>query len=344
MKFTEKYWTDIERVVAQITDIEGLFGRSFLLTGTNGMIVSSVADVLLWLNEKKGADMNLFFAARDENRLKQRFPYSKIGSDYQYLYFDAAKSISLDAQVDFIVNGASPADPSSFTRFPVETMMSSLNGVHTLLETAREGRTKRFLQISSSEVYGKKHDAAPYNEDEYGFVDVLNARACYPAAKRAADTLCVAYGSEYGLDTVIIRPGHIYGPSVTEADSRVSSLFIRLAAAGKDLMMKSPGRQMRSYCYTLDCASAILTVLLHGEPQTAYNISNRQSVVTIREMGEAFAEAGHVKLTIVDATEEEKKGYNLMENSSLDATRLENLGWKALFDMKDGARRTLEEY
>ena len=59
--------------------------------------------------------------------------------------------------------------------------------------------------------------------------------------------------------------------------------------------MKSAGTQLRSYCYVLDCATAILTVLLNGESGEAYNVSNKNSVVTIREMAEAFAEVGGKK-------------------------------------------------
>lgn len=117
---------------------------------------------------------------------------------------------------------------------------------------------KRLLYVSSSEVYGNKTGNQPYKEKDYGYVDILNQRACYPSAKRAAETLCTAYGQEYGLDTVIVRPGHIYGPTITETDSRASAQFTQNAIEGEDIVMKSAGMQMRSYCYVLDCAYPIL--------------------------------------------------------------------------------------
>lgn len=344
MRFTEEYRKDIERVLRQVPQSNQLANHSLLLTGVTGMIVSTIADVLLWYNRERDAHLTLYFAGRNKERVVNRFPLYQEGIDYSFVYFDATSSDELNLKVDYIINGASHADPKSFVSQPVETMLASLYGVNILLRMAKKQGAKRFLQISSSEVYGKKETSEPYGETEYGFVDILNPRACYPCAKRAADTLCVSYAAEYGVDVVMIRPGHIYGPSITLSDSRVSSEFTRLAASGKNLTMKSAGLQMRSYCHTLDCASAILTVLLNGESSTVYNISNKESVVTIREMAEAFAEAGHVKLVIEDATEAEKKGYNLMNNSSLDGTRLERLGWKALFGMREGAKRTLEEY
>ena len=344
MRFTEAYQTDIEMVLSQVPRLELLANHSLLLTGVTGMIVSTVADLLLWYHRKKDANLTLYFAGRDRQRVVNRFPLYKEGVDYSFVYFDATASDSLNLKVDYIINGASNADPKSFVAQPVETMLASLYGVNSLLQMAKNHGAKRFLQISSSEVYGKKETCEPYGESEYGYVDIMNPRACYPCAKRAADTLCVSYAAEYGVDVVIIRPGHIYGPSITLSDSRVSSEFTRLAASGKNLTMKSAGFQMRSYCHTLDCASAILTVLINGDSSTVYNISNKDSVVTIREMAESFAKAGNVRLEITESTEAEKRGYNMMDNSSLDATRLENLGWRAIFGMREGAKRTLEEY
>lgn len=67
----------------------------------------------------------------------------------------------------------------------------------------------------------------------------------------------------YKLDVVIVRPGHIYGPTITENDSRVSAQFTRDVLNKKDIVMKISGLQLRLYCYVLDFVSSILTVLLN---------------------------------------------------------------------------------
>lgn len=105
--------------------------------------------------------------------------------------------------------------------------------------------------------------------------------------------------------------------------------------------MKSAGLQLRSYCYTLDCASAILTVLLNGEKGNTYNISNKNSVVTIGDMAKALAKAVGRQVVYENASETEIKGYNLMSNSSLDAEKLEVLGWRAEFGLQEGAEKTV---
>ena len=169
----------------------------------------------------------------------------------------------------------------------------------------------------------------------------MNPRNSYSVGKRAAETLCASYFAEYGVDSVIIRPGHIYGPTASESDNRVSSAWAYMVSRGENIVMKSDGSQIRSYCYCLDCASAILTVLLKGESVKAYNISNADSVISIRKMAEILSSSASVELKIELPTDAEKKGFNPMPNSSLDSTELCGLGWQGLFDAERGFSHTV---
>ena len=243
---------------------------------------------------------------------------------------------------DYIIHGASNASPNKIVKEPVETMMSNFLGMKYLLDYAKEKETKRVLYISSSEVYGKKEGAQPYKSNEYGYIDLLNPRNSYSVGKRAAETLCASYYDEHSVDSVIIRPGHIYGPTAVESDNRVSSAWAYDVARGENIVMKSDGSQVRSYCYCLDSASAILKVLLKGDPVYAYNISNPQSIINIRSMAEILTESAGVELKMELPTEAEKKGFNPMSNSSLDSTELLVLGWKGLFNAERGFSHTVK--
>ena len=344
VNYCEEYWQDVRLVSEQIPNLENLYGSTILVTGTTGMICSAVVEVLFYLNREKSANIQIVLAGRNKGRMKERFYCFEEGKDYIFIQYDATSDNPMNIQADYIIHGASNADPSMFAKEPVETMLANIIGLNTLLKSASVNQTKRLLYISSSEIYGRKEEKRPYKEDDYGFVDILNPRASYPSSKRAAETLCAAYSAEYGLDTVIVRPGHIYGPTITNSDSRASAQFTRKAKAGEDIIMKSAGSQLRSYCYTLDCASAILTVLINGKKGEAYNISNPNSIVTIREMAEALAKAGNVSIVFENPSDIEKKSYNLMENSSLESSKLEKLGWHALYDIIDGANATCKYF
>ena len=336
------YQKDISKVIMNVPDIEKLKGKRILVTGATGLICSAVVDILFQLNLVNDFCMSIFLAGRSGSRIKERFPYKKEGEDYTFIEYDSTYSRSVEGCFDYIIHGASNADPRRIINEPVETLLSNVVGLKCLLDNIVCNHCGRLLYVSSSEVYGNKNSNTPFSESDYGFVDILNPRACYPVGKRAAESLCASYGNEYGVDFVICRPGHIYGPTITMGDSRASSQFPRDIVSGKDIIMKSEGRQMRSYCYVLDCASAILTIMLNGVSNNAYNISNKNSVCSIREMAEAFAFSGNKKIVYELPTELECKSYNMMNNSSLNATKLEALGWKAEFSMSEGAKHTID--
>lgn len=344
MRYDSLYWDDIENVLRCIPNLKELYQKSILVTGATGMICSAVTDLLLYLNKEHKAGINIILAGRNADRTKKRFDGFVLERDYHFTYYDAISSsapITEYGDIDYIICGAGNAHPAAYATQPVETILANSIGLNAMLQTAVRQNVKSLLYISSSEVYGNKSEDRPYKENDYGFVDILNPRACYPCSKRLAETLCAAYGKEYGIGTVIVRPGHIYGPTMTASDSRAASQFIRNALDGEPIVMKSAGTQQRSYCYVMDCASAILTALLSGAPGTAYNISNPQSLATIREFAEAAAEAADVEIRFENPSDMEKSGYNLMDNSTLDSEKLEQLGWRGCFDLMTGIRHTL---
>lgn len=343
MIYQSSLWlSDLDAVLKNLPALAALRGKSVMITGAAGLVCSAVTDLLIRYNETENAGIRILAAGRWLEEMTGRFgPFAE--KDYfTFVPYDASRTDNvLTLPCDFIIHGASNAFPGLIVKEPVETMLSNVMGVKYLLDYARAAGAKRLLYISSSEVYGQKADDQPFREGEYGFIDLLNPRNSYSVGKRAAETLCASYAAEYGVESVIVRPGHIYGPTAAPQDNRVASAWSYSAARGEDIVMKSAGEQKRSYCHCLDCASAILTVLLQGENTRAYNISNPDSIVTIREMAALLAKSGGVKLSQTEATEAEKKGFNPMSNSSLDSAGLEALGWKGLFDAERGFDHTV---
>lgn len=256
--------------------------------------------------------------------------------------YDATRPVDFDFPADVIVHAASPASPDLFVANPVETLMANVYGIQQLLDYARRCGTKKVVYVSSSEVYGL---SAPrengFVETDYGFVDILSPRASYAMGKRAAENLCASAVAQYGLDVSIVRPGHIYGPTCSEKDKRVSSAFPWIAARGLPIVLKSAGDQLRSYTHADDCAQAILTVIEKGLPGEAYNIASRCGRCSIREMAEIVAQAGGVELKMELPREAEAKAFNPMNNSCLDPGKLESLGWRGKIDPAHGFAETV---
>ena len=333
---------DLLAVKNSILNIEMLNNKSILITGSTGLIGSALIDMIIYLNTFFKSNIHIYAAGRDEDKIKDRFNKYYGEEFFTIVNYDSNLDINFDFRVDYIIHAASNAHPLAYSKEPVETMISNFIGLNNLLNYAKNNGVKRTLFISSSEVYGEKKDKDLYKEEDYGYVDILNPRASYPSSKRAAETLCVSYKKEYDLDVVIVRPGHIYGPTITNNDSRVSAQFTRNVLNGEDIIMKSSGLQLRSYCYVFDCVSAIFTVLLNGESGEAYNISNKESIVTIRQLAETFANITGCKIIYENPSDMELSGYNMMQCSALDSEKIESLGWSAVYNIENGVKRTIE--
>lgn len=341
--YYDKQWEeDLDLVIDNLPDLSLLEGKSVMITGAAGLICSSIVDIIFRYNDTHQCPIHIYAAGRWIEEMEIRFGDLIHRDDFTFVVYDASKTDNeLSVACDYIIHGASNAFPGLIVKEPVETMLSNFTGMKYLLDFAKEQGTRRVLYISSSEVYGRKDTEDPFMEDQYGFIDLLNPRNSYSVGKRAAETLCASYAAEYGVESVIVRPGHIYGPTASPHDNRVSSAWAYDAASGRDIVMKSDGAQIRSYCYCLDCASAILKVLISGDNMHAYNISNPASIISIKEMAQILADKGHVNLVMETASEEEKKGFNPMSNSSLNSDGLLSLGWKGLFDAETGFSHTV---
>ena len=310
---------------------------NWLVTGAGGLIGTALVDCLLKQKSERGMIRGVYVAGRNPAELKKRFD-----DCVNIIFYDAEKPVTFDFHTDVIVHAASPSSPELFTEKPVETMMANVYGVKMLLDYAVRCKAKKFVYVSSSEVYGKVPTRPDgYREDDYGFVDILDVRSSYPMGKRAAETLCVSFAKEYGLDVSIVRPGHIYGPTASPKDKRVASAFAWAAARGEPLVLKSDGASLRSYTHANDCAYAIMKVVEEGESCEAYNIANSDGVCSIRRMAEIMANEGGVELRFERANGVEENSFNPMNNSCLNSTKLQSLGWRGTIGYEEGFRSTV---
>lgn len=330
------YVSDIKKVL-EANEFSDFRDRTILVTGGLGLICSAVVDLLVIYNEYYHANISIYVADINEHGFGVRYgEYACV----KYLSYDATKPLTFNVDVDYIIHGAGLASPELYVSKPVETMLSNFNGVLNLLEYAKAHHIQRMLYISSSEVYGTKDTPDAFEENRFGSVNINAIRSSYSEAKRASEVLCKSYSSEYDVDTVIVRPGHIYGPTASSKDKRISSEFAYFAAQGKNLEMKSHGLQKRSYCYSLDCAAAILIALMNGKKGESYNIGHDE-VTSIREMARILAEAGNVSLRINEPTAEELKQFNPMDNSSLNNNKIKMIGYRDSFSAREGFTHTV---
>jgi len=334
-----EYRKDILQIFEFDLPWEELSGANILVTGATGLIGGCLVEALM-MNPQR--DYQVYASGRNEARARKRFAAFAADEAFHFIRYDVMEPLDCEVCFDYIIHAASNGSPNFFAQQPVEVMKANLFGVSNLMEYGLSHGMKRMLYVSSGEVYGEG-DGRVFSEDYSGYVDCTKPRSSYPSSKRAAETLCVSYAAEYGADVVIARPCHTYGPHFTEQDNRAYAQFIRNVLRGEDIVMKSAGEQMRSWCYVVDCVSALLHILLKGESGQAYNVADARSNISIRQLAETIAEIGGRKVVVDVPDADEKRGFNPVTKSVFSTERLEALGWTVHLDIRKGLAHTVSE-
>lgn len=182
--------------------------------------------------------------------------------------------------INEIYNLACPASPVHYQVSPVETVKTSFIGTLNLLELAHDNQCK-LLQASTSEVYGDP-EIHPQPEHYWGHVNPNGIRSCYDEGKRCAESLCMDFYREYGVEVKIIRIFNTYGPRMACDDGRVVSNFILQALRGKDLTVYGNGMQTRSFQYIDDLIRGIESMMSSRNTFTGpVNIGNPEEYTVL---------------------------------------------------------------
>lgn len=364
-----RYRGDLEEAIQSTVNFKVLFGRTFLITGASGLIASFLIDLLFYANETMQAGIKVYALVRNRECAARRFRSIMEHPDFHLIVQDVCEPLTFNGKADYVIHAAGDGYPKAFREHPVETMLPALVGTWQLLEYIRKIGDTRLLYVSSGEVYGSGREegfigswdrcsrnpgeglesrireifgSSGFTETDSGYVDTMQSRSCYPSAKRAAETLCASYHAEYGVDTVVARLSHVYGPNISEKDNRAAAQFFRDVLGGRDVVLKSQGEQMRSYTYVADCVSAVLTVLIKGTAGEAYNISNPDAKATIAEFAQMTAEAGRQKCLFAVPGRADVQESTPISCAVLNSEKLQGLGWKGTYDVSRGIRHTLE--
>jgi UDP-glucuronate decarboxylase len=192
-------------------------------------------------------------------------------------------TVPFDFPVDLICNLACPASPPHYQSDPVRTTLINVLGTLNGLRLA-EKRSARFLQASTSEVYGDPL-VHPQPEEYTGSVSCIGPRACYDEGKRCAESLVMDFHRSAGVDTRLVRIFNTYGPRMAFDDGRVVSNFILQALTRSDLTLYGTGTQTRSFCYVSDLVSGVIRLLLHPSETRPINLGN-PGEFTMRQLAE----------------------------------------------------------
>ena len=193
--------------------------------------------------------------------------------NFKLIEHDIITPFDIDEDIDEIYNLASPTSPFTYQSNPLQTIKTNVHGVFNLLDLAVKYDAK-FLQSSTSEVYGEPLEH-PQKESYWGNVNPNGIRSCYDESKRCAESICLNYHREYGINLKIARIFNTYGPYMDILDERVVTNFIIQALKGEDITIYGEGLQTRSFCYIDDLLDGLIKLMDTGNEFTGpVNLGN----------------------------------------------------------------------
>lgn len=330
-----KYINEIKKN-NKLFDYHCFDNKTLCISGGTGLIGSFLVDTILC---DENINCKIILLVRNLEKAKQRFAYFNTDKRLEFIRIDLTKKIIISDRIDYVLHLASLTDPYNYAKHPIQIMETNFIGSKNLLDLAKEKQAKFFLS-STCEVYGI-NDSHLIKENDYGYIDILDPRACYNESKKAAETLCACYKKEFDIDIVIGRLSRVYGPTMKLNDTKALSQFILKCLNKEDVVLKSLGEQEFNYSYVGDIVKAISILLVNSNKHLAYNITNN-NVFKLKDIARFLAERNGKKVLFDIPDKIESQGYSKSKTSSLDASLFnEEYNYELKTDIYDGLNVTL---
>ncbi|TES97806.1 dTDP-glucose 4,6-dehydratase [Patescibacteria group bacterium] len=234
--------------------------------------------------------------------------------------------------IDAIINFAAETHVDRSITDPQAFIKTDIFGAQTLLEAVNKYKIKKYIQVSTDEVYGS------INDGSFKETDFLDPSSPYSASKAGADLLVLAYKRTFDTPVIITRCSNNYGPS--QYPEKLIPLFTTNAMEDKELPIYGKGENVRDWIYVEDHCSAIDSILHKGEIGEIYNVGADQEKTNL-EVTEAILKAVDKPKSLIKFVKD-RPGHDL--RYAIDSSKLQKLGWKPKYDFEKGMELTVEWY
>jgi len=330
-----------------LKNLSKLKKQTVLITGANGFIGNYLVRFFLHLNEKLNYRIKLIAWVGPkylpDSETIALFKKNKV----KILKRDLIKKIKINSKIDYAFHLASITSPSFISNNPVQSLKINILGTLNILEALKDKKIKKFLYFSSSAIYGtpdKKN--IPIPETFNGNVSPIFSRSSYAEAKRAAESISYAYFSQYKIPINILRPFHIYGPTIDLKKDNALNYFLNCGLGSRNIILNSDGQETRSFCYIADAISIALLAALTTKSGEVFNVGDEKSEIKIIDLAMLVLKIFNNKTKII-IKQKRKKGF-LEEEFTRNVPDMKKVKKVLKFlpkvDLRKGLIRTVESY
>jgi dTDP-glucose 4,6-dehydratase len=286
---------DLEHVLTHTRALwEDLRGQRLFLTGGTGFFGIWLLESLCHANDRLNLSVEAVVLTRNADAFRRKVPHLANHPVIRLHAGDVRTFDFPDGHFSHVIHAATEADAQVMADDPLQVFDVNVEGTRRTLEFARQAGVRRFLFTSSGAVYGRQPtDLTNIPEDFTGGPDPIDMQSTYGIAgeaKRAAESLCVLYARQFGLQSVIARCFAFVGPHLPLDGKFALGNFIRDGVAGGPIRIAGDGTPYRSYLYAADLAIWLWSLLMRGANGRAYNVGSA-SALSIRELADAVADA-----------------------------------------------------
>ncbi len=326
--------------------------QKLLITGASGFVGSAFIRQVLAEREDfslvglvRNSDQRNLLRLTTADVVKKALETGRL----RLVYGDLCGDISgICEGIDVVINFGAKTFVDRSVKSPVQFIQSNVVGTGNLLEEARKDKVKRYIQISTDEVYG----ATPTSVDRYREDSRINPTNPYSASKAGGDALAICYAHTFGLHTTITRCENIFGPF--QGAEKVFPTFVRKALNGEFLPVYGDGQHVRQWIWVEDKVRALLLLLSKDyEPAQIFHIAGNQELKNI-ELAEKILKALSRVSSNGFVLGDWKEHIQFIDESSLrpghdrryalECEKLKALGWEVQVPLDEGIEKAVTWY
>jgi UDP-glucose 4,6-dehydratase len=316
---------------------------NLLITGGCGFIASNFINYIFPKNKYKIINIDVMYYCADEKNVNE-----EIRNSENYIFIkgnindrDLVHFILNNYKIDYIIHFAAQSHVDNSFSNPLQYTYDNILGTHNLLEEVKQyGKVKKFIHVSTDEVYGESMlDIDEKHKTEHSVLCPTNP---YAATKAGAELITQSYKHSFNMPIIITRGNNVYGPN--QYPEKLIPKFIKLLQENKKVTIQGDGMTTRSFLHSYDTATAFEIILEKGIIGEIYNIGCDDG------MEYNVNQIANILIKLIKNTDNYNEWIEYIEDRPyndkryyISNSKLKDLGWNIKIQLMEGIQDLIKQ-